>query len=493
MPEPKVLINDDGFIPDTEAGNDDGFIPDGFQTGDPNFKPGAFGQVMGGIQNALAAPVNAVLHPVDTNTGLWEAQVMQAALAKQAWDAGDLGTAFRKSLAAITPIAGPMIENTADKFTEEGKYRNPDVQGGRPWEAATDLTLSALPLPLKTLKPLERSGATGAAASVLKGSARRSYAQALAPTKQQFKNLTNRVVEGTPGTPGVPGLVERGVTALTRPRLKQTFDSMVETVGDQIDQMQAQIPQGSKYIPLNDAINAINQGAEEAFTIPVPQSGGSIRPLPTGPMAEAGMKVASKLTKALEEASETLPSGQRMIDYQLLRRFRQAWDESVAKAGGFAGTDLINNARMRAYQEATNGIRGVLNSATPDIAALNREFSFWKNAQSILEETIKRTAPQSEAMGQQMARVAGQAAGMASGGIGAAILTGETLRNLRKLTTSTAWKTTGAVLKDRLANAVAAGDNKLANALIASALLKQAAPPITIDVNQLNPQPMPPQ
>ncbi len=68
---------------------------------------------------------------------------------------------------------------------------------------------------------------------------------------------------------------------------------------------------------------------------------------------------------------------------------------------------------------------------------------------------------------------------MATGGVGHAILTGEVLAGLRKLTTSTGWNTVSAVFKDRLANALASGNSKLANAMIKTqmAALPSTLPP----------------
>jgi hypothetical protein len=59
---------------------------------------------------------------------------------------------------------------------------------------------------------------------------------------------------------------------------------------------------------------------------------------------------------------------------------------------------------------------------------------------------------------QKLAAAAGTAAGFATGGVKGVVLGREAMSALEKLATSTAWGTVSAVIKDRLANALALGD-----------------------------------
>lgn len=150
----------------------------------------------------------------------------------------------------------------------------------------------------------------------------------------------------------------------------------------------------------------------------------------------------------------------KVVDFQILRRFKQAWDRSVAEAGGYAGNDFINNMKRATYREVANAVRDELNSARPDIAKVGKEFHFWKTAQDVIDATVERTKSRQQPMSQQMMT----AAGVVRGGVGLAIV----LRNLTKFTQSTLWNTTSAVLKDRLANLIESGDLRGANAAITS-------------------------
>jgi hypothetical protein len=147
-----------------------------------------------------------------------------------------------------------------------------------------------------------------------------------------------------------------------------------------------------------------------------------------------------------------------VIDYQILRRFKQAWDNSVAASGGYAHNNLENNMKMSAYREAAGAVREELNRATPDIARVGREFHFWKTAQDVIDATVARTKSRQAPLSQQMATYAG----LAKGGVGTALL----LRNLTKVTQSTGWNTVSAVIKDRIANLIESGDLKGANKVL---------------------------
>jgi hypothetical protein len=71
---------------------------------------------------------------------------------------------------------------------------------------------------------------------------------------------------------------------------------------------------------------------------------------------------------------------------------------------------------------------------------------------------------------QRMAETAGIAGGLARGSIEMAALAGITLKNLVKLTSSTAWKTISAVAKNDLADAIARGDTAKASLIISKML-----------------------
>jgi hypothetical protein len=63
----------------------------------------------------------AVMHPVDTAAGLWNAQGDLVLKAKQAFDAGDYVTAGRHALESLLPVIGPGMSAIGDKAGQPGK------------------------------------------------------------------------------------------------------------------------------------------------------------------------------------------------------------------------------------------------------------------------------------------------------------------------------------------------------------------------------------
>lgn len=178
----------------------------------------------------------------------------------------------------------------------------------------------------------------------------------------------------------------------------------------------------------------------------------------------AGPKFMGTVNASTKPPTSTI----KAVDFQILRRFKQAWDRSVSEAGGYTGNDFINNMKRATYREVANAVRDELNTARPDIARVGKEFHFWKTAQDVIDATVERTKSRQASLSQNMMT----AAGMAKGGVGVALL----LRNLTKLTQSTGWNTTSAVLKDRLANAISNGNIRGANAMLTTMLGSQLRP-----------------
>lgn len=425
------------------------------------------------LNQAAAKDPNAVTAS-QIGKNIVQAQGNEFRKAKEAWQEPGIGgkvEAAGHALAGALPLIGPAAAHAGEEI---GKGNV-----GRGLGEATGLLL---PSALKAGRGV-LAKATEPVQNALNKSAVADYERALPGKTLKTKAMSGEVV---------PGLIDRRVTAMTRGGLLKKLSGHVESLGQQIDNLQSQIPEGTMSIPLDKAMSAIDRNLQDRFTVP------SINgQYVASPDAAIGLATGQRLKKLIQAAAEPKPQPQtppaklfdangnaiapvatpkppQTIDYQLLRRFKQNWDESIAKAGGFANNDFVNNAKMGAYREAAGGIRELLNDATPNIAAINREFHFWKTAQDVLSDTIQRTKGQSQPLGQQLASAAGHAAGFAKGGLGQAVLVGAALKNFRKLVTSTGWNTMSAVAKDMLADALASGDSNMANMIMITTMLGTA-------------------
>lgn len=328
----------------------------------------------------------------------------------------------------------------------------------------------AVPLVGAALEPLANSLAESAA---------KSYNRVLGATKNTMKNLSDKVVRGySVAGNDVPGLIDRGVMAWTRKGLSTEAATEVTNLGDQIDNLWSALPKGevTDAQPILDSIESakahlVQAGPAKTMTVPLT----AVLPTDTVTSVTNGVATIQRAQTAVIEPGavrnldrvkklvETLTDDNGQANVHDLRKVKQIFDETVAAKGGYAGTQLslADAAGVRARKEAANAIRKQLAQQYPNIAAINREFNFWSNVQDITNETLRRTASQSQPMGQQIAKVAGAAAA-GHAGAAKAILTGETLSTFRKLTTSAAWGTTSAVAKDRLALLLASGQTSRA-------------------------------
>ncbi len=134
-----------------------------------------------------------------------------------------------------------------------------------------------------------------------------------------------------------------------------------------------------------------------------------------------------------------------------VRKLRQLLDTGKTK---FAFTDL-DHATKGAQTFLANSIREEFGQSYPDIAKLNKDYSFWSNVSKVLGDAIERKTGQSGLLRK------GIGAGL---GMGAASSTGHPIigATIGKLLTdfisSPAWHTTTAAVKSKLANTLAKSD-----------------------------------
>jgi hypothetical protein len=338
-------------------------------------------------------------------------------------------------------------------------------------------------------------------------SAQKSYARTMGATKETMKNMASKVIGGyeAPIAAGeqtakdviaakaagealpaaaeshVPGLIERKISAWTRKGLSEHSANEVENLGEQIDNLWSEMPEGTKVKAdgikqaIEDAKGKFQElgpektsietkslsdiGPDEKYTNIDLKSGTADVERKTQAMAVAEPAAVKNLTR-VSKLIDTLTDDAGEVDVHQLRKVKGIFDKVVADKGGYAGKQLsiADSAGVLARKEAANSIRNELAKQFPDIAVVNREFHFWSQVQDVMDETLRRTSSQSQPMGQQLAKVAGAAA-MGHAGAAKAMMTGQTMGLLRKVTTSAGWNTKiAAPVKTALADAIASGN-----------------------------------
>jgi hypothetical protein len=218
------------------------------------------------------------------------------------------------------------------------------------------------------------------------------------------------------------------------------------------------LPQGTS-LELQPIYDALDKGASDSLTIPA-SSGARV---PVTKAAETALGNMDYLKQTLLDVAETNPAtGKLEVPVDKLRQLRQAWDGVAADAKVYQGKELADAATGRIHAMAADAIRDELGKQFPDIDALNKQYSFWKNVEKVVGDTVLRRQGQGKPLTQTLMGVAGTAMG-APGGPLAAIAGKEGMEGLAALTRSTAWKTVSAVQKAKLAAYLVSGNKGAVN------------------------------
>ena len=270
-------------------------------------------------------------------------------------------------------------------------------------------------------------------AGPLKRAATTQYERALAPTTQINKEITKDIV---------PGLLKRGEVGSLEGLEKKATQKIAE-INPKLSTAYGKA-QGTG--PIQDAGTKVIADLEKLKQTYMPQ----------------GVVAQPQAVNAIEGLQDIVKQYGPDVSPNTLRRLRQIFEDPVAKAGGYAGKDLSTNYTLAAQQKAADSIRGILNKA-PDIGALNKEISFWLDVQRVTSQSALRRTGQAGGLVKVLSPLAGSV-GLATGvathsstaGIEAGViatLTGLTAQAIR----SPLWRTTSAVVKSKIADALARG------------------------------------
>ena len=266
--------------------------------------------------------------------------------------------------------------------------------------------------------------------------------------------------EITAGIAGQNARRDLGSTAATVPqRILGEPNPVIEQIGSQA----ATVPQ-SVYGPKQGS-------ALVAETVPSPVHGAISKVMDSldslrGKYIVDGKVANPKAVSAIDGVKELVGQFGSDVSPQSLRKLRQIFDDPVAKAGGFAGADLSSKYELRAQEEAANSIRDIMAQASPDLAKLNAETHFWLQVQQVARDSGLRQTGQQGGLLKTLGPlgVAGAAAMGATHLGGSAALSVEAAAISSMVTAvgvaarTPAWRTTSAVIKNGLADALATGN-----------------------------------
>ena len=259
--------------------------------------------------------------------------------------------------------------------------------------------------------------------------------RAVAPGSKAQKYVTRQIA---------PEALQRGVTGSIESMQKQATEKLAE-LGPKLDVAYAAAPQklpGSTQTIIND-LDKLKSRYMVSWQ-------------PVSHTSQLAIDTIERLQGFIGRQGPDLSS-------QQLRDMKGIWDEAVAESGGYTGNDLATRFELKAQRHAANSIRDIMAQASPDVARLNKEMTFWFRLQDITDETELRRVGQLGGW-QKLLPGLGTAAGLGTafprgGGTMddavAGYVAGKVTEMLVSAMRSPAWQTTSAVFKNRLAEAAA--------------------------------------
>jgi hypothetical protein len=441
-----------GFVPLKDATDPSaGFVP---LSDAPAEQPSALSRFISGLGRTLLpsttpsdyvqGPVFAIQHPVTSaellGRAIVDAQSGQLSDAAQSFREGHYVEAAGHGLAGAIPLVGPAAAAAGEAIGSG------DIAGGA--GMATGLLL---PTVAAKAVPKPAAGALRVASETLESSADKSLEQVLGATTQKLKAAATEDV--------VPGMQERGVIARSRKALLEKANANVKKFGQEVLEEAQKADATGRRINTSKLVNRLEDLKEDYQT-----------------RDETGAVMAAepKAIETIDGIQDVLRERGNSILPSTLINFRRFLDEQVARSqAGFLLDDKVAVDSARKW--ASNDIRDEINTDFPNVAKVNKEFSFWKDLQTVLGATMQRTASQAGVVPALTRAVrggglGGVVGGAVGGGWGAAAgaLIGDSLAELMQ---TTGWRTVSASTKTTIANLLARGDVTRANA-IADALLK---------------------
>lgn len=291
-------------------------------------------------------------------------------------------------------------------------------------------------------------------AGALKAGAEKTVTQALGATKEWAKAEAAKLA---------PEMLRRGVKGSREAMAAQAATRSAEA-GRRLGAAYQTAAQAGQTVP-GLVIRGELQFAKDGLM--VADAAGKMVPIP------GAERVLRKLD-VLEQFVETLGDD---IPVDKAAKIKTAWDRIVAKSGLYgpkAASTATDSADAWAIREGAGSFRQLLNSVNPDIAALNKEYSFWIGLKKVLKATELRTQAQSGGLMQGITTAVGGGTGFASGDSAGSRLTNAFVgaaagRNFIKLVQSPWWRTSvSGPLKNELAGALASGSAEKATAILGS-------------------------
>lgn len=421
--------------------------------------------------DALANALPSVTVPVEsTNTAQKVGGMIEQAaeVAAPARAITSLGLSTTEAVApALTRIFGPSAARLIPRATVEaaGNIALAKAQGAtNPEAAVTGAASAALPTIGQWAVQM---------ADVLKSGATGDIARFFNPTTRGFKAVVQKQT---------PEILERGSDVLgtlgrSREGAVEAFGAQRATAGQAIDEA-LQAFGGETVQDAPQRLMAALDTAKAPYVKMRIVNPGEMTPqmeqwavgrLPDG-RVQVEIPLSPLKVNQINALKQVVQAHGDQMTIDDLVGLRRAWDEiAYAKPGATLET-VKQQAGKWAKKMGGDAIRGIIQSDKPDLAALNHEFSFWRDLEQAMQATVQRKTGQVGGLLPPMAQGAGQVVGAAmGGGIPQVLAAGRLAKLAQQVFASPRYASLSANIKNGLANAIINGDGYGTHAFLTSA------------------------
>lgn len=266
-------------------------------------------------------------------------------------------------------------------------------------------------------------------------SATEDIEKVLSPTTKANKAITQKIA---------PELAKKGIIASSREGLLEKYQGNMQQAGEALEAGYQKLPDEAKF-EVTNLLGNLNKKIDELHI--------------NGVVPSASQDKVNALTKMTQDLANIgltdSPDGQQVFSsVDNVRKLRKILDDTVSNKN-FAISDL-DNANKMARKELANSIREEFAKQYPDIAKLNRDFSFWAKASGVLEDAISRKTGQTGIVRKGLAAGIGAVGGLSQGHpfLGAA-----TTKLFSDFLESPAFHTASASIKSKIASMIESGDS----------------------------------
>jgi len=396
----------------------------------------------------VEGPLYAAQHPMDSIglvlRALWDAHAGQAGKTGEAAKrvlseptlSGKLGATSETlghGLATALPLIGPAAANAGEQIASG------DIAGGL--GAATGiLAPSAVAASGRLTAPLREMAANKLHTSALAG-----VEKAINPARDAAKVQTRRIA---------PEMLKRRVKAGDLQKLEDLAADKSTAAGAKVDQ--ALTPHKADTVDVMGLVDELEK-AKATYT---------------GKTTTGGTVINDKQRVGqIQKLQDTLMEYGNDISVESMVQLRRNWDEIVNAGKGF--TTPKAGVKAGAARAGRQVLRDELAKTVPDLDKVNKDYSFWQTLEDVTHASNQRKTGQKGNLVSTVAGGAGAVAaelampggGLVKGGLQAAI-GAKVFSSLRRFIDSPGYQLWSAVQKERLADALMAGDGTRVQGLI---------------------------